>query len=164
MAVLDVLQSFTPGLGARASVGSGAERGGSIRRSAIPGGSAELSVPHAEAGEVPPCLVPTLVPVLPPTLSPSDPQWPRDIRGCYPASEVGVRGGGMFCSPCAASNRNQVMPGVIGSPLRQSPGGRSESTAQAERPESRVLRAAAQEPASERSPGGSAHSAEEFSD
>lgn len=82
--------------------------------------------------------------------------------GCYPASEVGVRGGGMFCSPCTASNRNQVMPGVIGSPLRQSPGGRSESTAQAERPESRVLGAAAQEPASERSPGGSVHSAEEF--
>lgn len=54
------------------------------------------------------------------------------------------------------------MPGVTRSPLRQSPGGRSESTAQAERPESRVLGAAAQEPASERPPGGSAHSAEEF--
>lgn len=42
------------------------------------------------------------------------------FRGCYPASQAGFRGGGIFCPPCTASEQEPAVPGVIGTPLHQS--------------------------------------------
>lgn len=144
MAVLDVLQSvssraWAPGaLEAKVRSVCGMSAGvGGVRRRA-PGRvrrrcSAELSAPRWGGGVLP-ARCPPSCPCFPHTVSIGHHSRAVTFRGCYPASEVGFRGGEIFCSPCTASEQDQVTPGVRGT-LCGSPGGRQKARPQAERPE-----------------------------